>query len=139
MLDTDPGFIAFCFLWFIVLGASIGSFLNVIVHRLPRGKSIVHPPSHCPHCKHLIRWYDNIPVIGWIHLRGKCRNCRLPISVRYPCVEGVCGILFGGFFVLFGQFGDISIIHRGSLTLLCASLGTCILAFCLIAYDRGKR
>jgi len=137
MLENDPAFIMFWCLWFIVVGGCVGSFLNVLVYRLPRRKSLVHPPSHCPHCKNMIRWYDNIPVFGWIKLRGKCRNCRLPISVRYPCVEGICAILFCAVFVLLGQLDDISFWYRIALTLFCSVLGTCILALCLIVYDKN--
>lgn len=70
-----------------ILGGLIGSFLNVVVHRVPRGESIVSPPSACPACGHRIRWYDNIPVVSWLILRGRCRDCGAPISIRYPLVE----------------------------------------------------
>jgi leader peptidase (prepilin peptidase)/N-methyltransferase len=76
-------------------GLLIGSFLNVVVWRVPRGESINHPPSHCPNCGHRIRWYDNIPVVSWLVLRGKCRDCGTPISPRYPLVELGTGIAFG--------------------------------------------
>jgi leader peptidase (prepilin peptidase)/N-methyltransferase len=69
------------------LGACLGSFANVLVFRLPKEISIVWPPSACPSCKARIAWYDNIPVLGWVWLRGKCRRCRRPISPRYPAVE----------------------------------------------------
>ncbi|MGL4595478.1 MAG: prepilin peptidase [Thermoguttaceae bacterium] len=81
--------------WLIIFGACLGSFLNVVVYRLPRGKSLVSPPSHCPHCTHPIRWFDNIPVFGWLQLGGKCRDCAAPISVQYPVIEGICGGIFG--------------------------------------------
>ncbi len=81
--------------WFFLVGGAIGSFLNVVVYRLPRGESLTHPPSHCPRCGHAIRWHDNLPVLGWLLLKGKCRDCRLPISVRYPIVEGATALLFG--------------------------------------------
>jgi leader peptidase (prepilin peptidase)/N-methyltransferase len=77
-----------------VLGLLIGSFLNVVVYRVPLGKSIVSPPSACPGCGTQIRPYDNIPVISWLLLRGKCRTCHEPISVRYPLVELGTGVLF---------------------------------------------
>jgi leader peptidase (prepilin peptidase) / N-methyltransferase len=80
--------------WFFVLGAVIGSFLNVVIYRLPRGMSLISPPSHCPACNHRIRWSDNIPVLAWLALRGKCRDCRSPISVRYPAVEAATGCMF---------------------------------------------
>jgi leader peptidase (prepilin peptidase)/N-methyltransferase len=77
-----------------VLGLTIGSFLNVVVWRVPRGESIVAPPSACPHCGHEIRNRDNVPVVGWLLLRGSCRDCRAPISARYPLVEAATGVLF---------------------------------------------
>lgn len=81
-------------LWFFFLGSSIGSFLNVVVYRMPLGRSIVTKGSYCPNCRVSIRSIDNIPVIGWIKLRGRCRACRLPISSRYPIVEALVGTLF---------------------------------------------
>lgn len=69
------------------LGAIIGSFLNVVIHRYPREESIVFPPSRCPHCSTEIKPYDNVPILAWLWLRGKCRACRGPIDVRYPLVE----------------------------------------------------
>jgi len=69
------------------LGAIVGSFLNVVIHRYPREESIVFPASHCPHCNAPIRWYDNIPLISYAVLRARCRACRMPISPRYPLVE----------------------------------------------------
>jgi leader peptidase (prepilin peptidase) / N-methyltransferase len=74
-------------------GAAIGSFLNVVVYRLPRRESIVHPPSRCPGCGMAIKPYDNIPVFGWLLLRGRCRGCQESISVRYPLVEAVTAAL----------------------------------------------
>jgi prepilin signal peptidase PulO-like enzyme (type II secretory pathway) len=82
-------------LWLAVLGGAIGSFLNVVIYRLPAGISLVHPPSHCPTCKHGIRWFDNVPVFGWIMLRGRCRDCGSPISIRYPAVEAFAAAMFG--------------------------------------------
>jgi leader peptidase (prepilin peptidase) / N-methyltransferase len=72
-----------------VLGAAVGSFLNVVAYRLPRGLSLVRPRSHCPSCDAPIRPYDNVPVLSWLLLRGRCRACRAPISPRYPLVEAV--------------------------------------------------
>ncbi len=83
--------------WLSVLGAVLGSFINVVVWRVPRGGSLIEPPSHCPKCGHLIRWYDNVPILGWFLLRGRCRDCRTPISPRYPLVEAAC---FASFLVL---------------------------------------
>ena len=76
-----------------VLGAIIGSFLNVVVYRLPKRESLVSPPSRCPGCGTPIKPYDNIPVFGWLLLRGRCRGCREPISVRYPVVEALTAAL----------------------------------------------
>jgi leader peptidase (prepilin peptidase)/N-methyltransferase len=70
-----------------ILGACVGSFLNVCVYRWPEDKSVVSPPSSCPNCGTRIRWYDNVPVLGWMWLRGKCRACGTPISIQYPLVE----------------------------------------------------
>jgi leader peptidase (prepilin peptidase) / N-methyltransferase len=76
------------------LGLIFGSFLNVVVYRLPRGESVVHPGSRCPACRHDIRWVDNIPVLSFLLLRGRCRDCRQPISPRYPLVEAFTGFAF---------------------------------------------
>ena len=77
-----------------VLGLAIGSFLNVVVWRVPRGESVVSPPSACPGCGTPIRPRDNLPVLGWVLLRGRCRDCAEPISVRYPLVEAATAALF---------------------------------------------
>lgn len=76
------------------LGASIGSFLNVVIYRIPAGLSILHPPSRCPHCLTRLKTNENVPVFGWLWLRGRCKHCRAPISPRYPLVEGATGLLF---------------------------------------------
>jgi leader peptidase (prepilin peptidase)/N-methyltransferase len=78
----------------LALGASIGSFLNVVVYRLPANLSILWPPSRCPHCLHQLGKRENIPVFGWLWLKGRCRHCRSRISVRYPLVEAIAGVLF---------------------------------------------
>ena len=79
-----------------VLGAIFGSFLNVVVHRLPRHESVVKPASHCPRCGTPVKPYDNIPILSWLLLRGHCRSCAAPISPRYPLVEAVTGVLCVG-------------------------------------------
>src|SRR5258707_3786316 len=77
-----------------VLGAMIGSFLNVVIHRLPREQSIVLPKSACPACGAAIHFYDNVPILSFLILRGRCRSCSAPISPRYPAVEALCALLF---------------------------------------------
>lgn len=77
-----------------LFGASIGSFLNVVVHRVPRGESLRRPPSRCPTCQTTLLARDNVPVISWLVLRGRCRSCRTPISARYPLVELATAALF---------------------------------------------
>ena len=85
-----------------VVGVLIGSFLNVVVWRVPRGESVVRPPSACPRCQRQIRPRDNVPVLSWLLLRGRCRDCAEPISVRYPLVELGCGALFAAMAWRFG-------------------------------------
>jgi leader peptidase (prepilin peptidase)/N-methyltransferase len=85
-----------------VVGAAIGSFLNVLICRLPEGLSIISPSSHCPKCKHAIRFYDNIPVISYLILKGKCRDCQEKISPRYPLVEALTALMS---LLLFWKFG----------------------------------
>lgn len=80
--------------WCFLVGASVGSFLNVVAWRLPLGMSLSKPPSHCPRCQAPILFRDNVPVLGWLWLRGRCRACGLPISPRYPIVEFLCGAAF---------------------------------------------
>ena len=75
-------------------GLLFGSFGNVLIWRVPRGESIVSPGSHCPNCGHDVRWYDNIPVVSWLVLRGRCRDCGAPISARYPVIELASGALW---------------------------------------------
>ena len=88
-----------------LLGLVIGSFLNVVIWRVPRGESVVSPPSHCPRCETPIQPRDNVPVLSWLLLRGRCRHCGEPISVRYPLVEAFTGILFA---VLAAWFGPVA-------------------------------
>ncbi|ESA31991.1 type 4 prepilin peptidase 1 [Leptolyngbya sp. Heron Island J] len=89
-------------LFVFVLGAAIGSFLNVVIYRLPAGLSLLSPPSRCPHCLTRLRTYDNVPVFGWLWLRGRCRHCRASISPRYPLVEGGSGFLYVALWLRFG-------------------------------------
>jgi leader peptidase (prepilin peptidase)/N-methyltransferase len=86
----------------IIFGAIVGSFLNVCIHRVPKGESIVFPGSHCPHCKSPIQFYDNLPLISYLLLGGKCRNCRGTISIQYPLIEGVTALSSLFLFLKFG-------------------------------------
>ena len=92
-----------------LLGACFGSFINVVVYRLPAGLSVIRPRSRCPHCLHQLDNRENIPVLGWLWLRGRCRYCKSPISIRYPLVEAATGILF---LLIFWTF-DLSIQTLG--------------------------
>ncbi|MER3390267.1 MAG: prepilin peptidase [Microcella sp.] len=112
-----------------VLGAAVGSFLNVVIHRVPAGLSVVHPPSACPVCSSPVRAYDNIPVLSWLILRAQCRDCGAPISARYPLVELGCAVAFVGVAVALGPqwvpdllFADLlaQLIVLGALLYLAA-------------------
>jgi leader peptidase (prepilin peptidase)/N-methyltransferase len=87
-------------------GLIVGSFLNVCIYRLPRERSVVFPPSACPNCDHPLSWFDNIPVVSWLWLRGRCRYCSAPISSLYPLVEMITGIFF---FAVWWQNPDIRV------------------------------
>ncbi|MBU2053970.1 MAG: prepilin peptidase [Proteobacteria bacterium] len=87
---------------FTLAGAAVGSFLNVCIHRIPEGLSIVSPPSRCPRCGRSIRFYDNIPIVSYLILKGRCRDCRERISPRYPLVEALTALVA---WLLFGKFG----------------------------------
>jgi leader peptidase (prepilin peptidase) / N-methyltransferase len=100
-----------------LFGLIVGSFLNVCIVRLPREQSIVSPRSQCPRCKALIHWYDNIPLISFFALRGKCRSCGLPISWRYPLVELLNGLLYLWSYVAFGPTGEVGLVMA-----LCSAL-----------------
>ena len=101
---TADTWLVIAFAW---LGLAVGSFLNVCIHRLPRGASIVNPPSACPSCGYRLRWFDNIPIISYVWLRGRCRRCRAPISIRYPIVEVVT---MGVFLLHYAAWGWDSIL-----------------------------
>ena len=90
-------------LFALILGMLVGSFLNVCICRLPKGESVVFPPSHCPQCDYRIRWHDNIPLVSYLLLRGKCRGCGMHISMQYPLVELLNGLLTLALFLRFGQ------------------------------------
>jgi leader peptidase (prepilin peptidase)/N-methyltransferase len=92
-------------LFAFAFGAVVGSFLNVVIARVPHGQSVVSPGSHCPKCGTPIAWYDNVPVLAWLWLRGRCRRCGLPISIRYPLVELLVGLLAVAVWRSFGFSG----------------------------------
>ena len=127
--------------WFCFLGGCIGSFLNVVAYRMPIGMSLLRPGSHCPACEHPIRARDNIPVCGWILLKGRCRDCDAQISGRYPAIEAVAAAAFG---ILWWvdiyqrrEWVDSSTV-RITLFTLHALLISTLLAIALIDFD-GKR
>jgi leader peptidase (prepilin peptidase) / N-methyltransferase len=94
----------------IALGACIGSFLNVVIYRVPAGLSILHPPSRCPHCLRQLAPRDNIPIIGWFLIKGKCRYCHTPVSWRYPAIEAFTALLFWSVAAYFGTSIPILIL-----------------------------
>ncbi len=118
--------IGFCSL----LGLVVGSFLNVVIYRVPRDESIVRPRSSCPACGTPIRERDNIPVLSWLLLHGRCRDCGAPISARYPLVELACGGLFAGTAARFGHQWDLPAflaLFAGLLALSCIDVERMIL------------
>ncbi|MFC1883131.1 prepilin peptidase [Thermodesulfobacteriota bacterium] len=94
-------YIIICLFAFL-LGLAIGSFMNVCIYRLPLGKSIIWPPSYCPKCEKRIKFYDNIPVLSYVILHGKCRYCKVPVSWQYPLVELITGVLSLALFIRYG-------------------------------------
>ncbi len=112
-MNAVPSLIVFLF------GAAIGSFLNVVIYRIPAGLSLLHPPSRCPHCQHHLRPYDNVPILGWFWLKGRCRYCHTPISLRYPLIEVLTGGLFLAAYWQFGSTGE--------------TIGACLLLSWLLA------
>jgi leader peptidase (prepilin peptidase) / N-methyltransferase len=107
---------------FFVFGSIVGSFLNVVIHRLPIEESIIHPPSHCPNCRYAIPWYLNIPLVTWMYLRGKCRNCQAPISIRYFLVELLTATLFLFAWIAYGNVHPLlPLIYSGFIALLIAA------------------
>ena len=98
----DAGLLTLLSAFAFALGACVASFLNVVIWRVPRGESIVSPPSHCPKCGAAIRWFQNVPVVSWLALRGRCASCRAPISPRYVVVEALGGVLFLAVFLRYG-------------------------------------
>ncbi len=137
-----------------VVGIVVGSFLNVVVYRVPRGLSVVAPPSFCPHCQTRVRPFDNVPVVSWVVLRGRCRQCREPISIRYPLVELATGVLFAavgwglgphwgvpGYCVLAATLVSLVAVERDGLAppLSVAVIGTAIGSALLVAAGVADR
>ena len=114
--------------WFFLLGTCVGSFLNVVVYRLPRGESLIRPASRCPSCNHPIRPWDNIPVLSWIILRGRCRDCGSNISGRYPICEALMGFWFIGCSLLALNAAPTSRISPWILSAFLAFLGATLFA-----------
>ena len=104
----DSGLLLILSFFAFGMGACIASFLNVVIWRVPRDESIVSPPSHCPTCKAPIKWYQNIPILSWLALRGKCATCKAPISPRYILVEFLGGLLFLAAFWRYGWFAPLA-------------------------------
>ncbi len=118
-----------------ILGLLFGSFLNVCISRLPRHESVVHPRSRCPECRANIRWYDNIPILSWLILRGRCRDCRQAISWRYPLVELATGAWFAEVAsrcFLSWPSASIQLATEAHAALILAGTGVAILGFLLI-------
>ena len=126
---------AFWVVLLFALGTCVGSFLNVVIYRLPRGESIVFPSSHCPRCGRAIRWYDNIPILSYLLLRARCRFCKGAISPRYPVVELLTAVLVGGLYVCYfvlelrdgvGSFGAAWPMFVAHAALLCGLLASSV-------------
>lgn len=106
------------FMFVFLFGLIIGSFLNVLIYRLPKHESIIHPGSHCPYCGKPIKFYDNIPVISYLILKARCRYCKSKISLRYPIVELITGIIFACIFLKYGFSIDTIVLLILSASLI---------------------
>lgn len=104
-----------------ILGAAVGSFLNVVAYRVPRGESVVRPPSRCPSCGTQLRSADNVPVLSWLILRGRCRTCRAPISVRYPLIEAANAVLWIAAVLRFDELEAAAFVALATTALLALS------------------
>ena len=116
----------------LLLGLLLGSFLNVCIARLPKHESIVSPRSRCPHCGKPIRWFDNIPVVSWLILRGRCRDCKAAISPQYPLVELATSLWFAAIVFLASQTYEPQLDTEQQASLILSALGAAILGFLLI-------
>jgi leader peptidase (prepilin peptidase) / N-methyltransferase len=104
----------------LLFGAAIGSFLNVCIYRLPRGQSLVWPGSRCTSCGRALSWFDNIPILSWVVLGGRCRTCRAPVSAMYPIVEAITALVFLGGYLLHGitPLGVVRVLFACALMVL---------------------
>lgn len=108
-----------------LVGALIGSFLNVVIYRVPAGRSVISPPSACPNCGHPVRPRDNVPIMSWLVLRGRCRDCSAPISSRYPLVEAGTALFFAAVAAVFvpaALAATVAPVTAASIVTLCAYL-----------------
>lgn len=125
------------------VGAAVGSFVNVLVFRLPRGLSLLRPGSRCPRCLASIAPRDNLPVLGWLVLAGRCRSCQAPIPARYPLVEAAGGVLAASLPAIAALFGrdltDLSPAILVASTLAWVVLTATALTAVLLRFDRGHR
>ena len=131
--------------WFLFLGGAVGSFMNVVIYRMPERLSIVYPGSRCPKCLHPIRWFDNIPVLSWFMLWGRCRDCGARFSFRYPAVEAVVSGLFLVLAIVEGFSGGRNLPGAGLGTVSAVAWGVCafhlfllctLICVTLMQYDR---
>ncbi len=109
-------------IFIFILGAVIGSFLNVVIYRIPLGKNIAFPASHCPQCHTPLKWWHNIPILSWVFLRGKCYFCHAPISKRYPIIELISGILFVIIYLKVGLVWQLPFVFASFASLLALSM-----------------
>jgi leader peptidase (prepilin peptidase)/N-methyltransferase len=110
-----------------LLGLAFGSFLNVVVSRLPEGESTATPRSHCRHCTHTLAWWENLPLLSWIILRGRCRKCQTPISLRYPLVELAIAFLWAAIWNKFSEDLFVCDVYGDALRYRCLYVGITIL------------
>jgi leader peptidase (prepilin peptidase)/N-methyltransferase len=125
--------------WGFVWGALFGSFINVVAHRLPRGESLIATPSRCPQCGAAVRPRDNVPVLGWLRLRGRCRDCSATISASYPLVEAGCGILVMLLAVPLARPGEIDRLLRGDLRGLACFMLHAAVVLSIVAWSQLDR
>jgi len=124
--------------FFLLLGLCVGSFLNVCIHRRPAGKSLVWPPSHCTVCLAPIAWYDNIPIVSYLALRGRCRTCGTRFSVRYALVEAASGLVFFGLWLAYFIFGVRDGAAHVGVYVVHVVLASALLASGVIDFERKE-